>query len=126
MRTREILKEKGIDTTEMRPMGAAESNMNLFSRRLKKMGYSWSRKGLKSMVDALIHQFEGTLMEAIQNQSSSETGNEKKPKKFPSFAKLFTQKTRESIVAFQGHLPALTRDDQRKPYTRALRGLIGF
>lgn len=117
------MKEKEIDTTEMRPMGAAESNMNLFSRRLKKMGYSWSRKGLKSMVDALIHQFEGTLMEAIQNQSSSETGNEKK---FPSFAKLFTQKTRESIVAFQGHLPALTRDDQRKPYTRALRGLIGF
>ena len=78
------------------------------------------------MVDALIHQFEGTLMEAIQNQSSSETGNEKKPKKFPSFAKLFTQKTRESIGAIQGHLPALTRDDQRKPYTRALRGLIGF
>ena len=123
---REILKEKGIDTTEMRPMGAAESNMNLFSRRLKKMGYSWSREGLESMVDALIHQFEGTLMEAIQNQSSSETDNKKKPKKFPSFAKLLTQKTRESIGAIQGHLPALTRDDQRKPYTRALRGLVGF
>ena len=54
------------------------------------------------MVDALIQ-------EAIQNQSSSETGNEKKPKKFPSFAKLLTQKTRESIGAIQGHLPALTR-----------------
>jgi len=39
---RDILKnDKGIDTDGMRPMGAAESNMNLFSRRLKKMGCSW-------------------------------------------------------------------------------------
>ncbi|MFK4997545.1 UPF0236 family transposase-like protein [Bacillus sp. N9] len=34
---REILRtEKGVNTEGMRPMGAAESNMNLFSRRIKK------------------------------------------------------------------------------------------
>jgi len=87
---RDILKEKGIDTSNMRPMDAAASNMNLFSRILKKMGYSLPHEGLESMVDALIHQFEGTLIEAIQNQSPSETDNQKKPKKFPSFAKLLT------------------------------------
>src|SRR5699024_2970402 len=34
---RDILKEKDetLDTSWMRPMGAAESNMNLFSKRLK-------------------------------------------------------------------------------------------
>ena len=123
---RDILKEKGIDTSNMRPMGAAESNMNLFSRRLKKMGYSWSFKGLQSMVDALIHQFEGTLIEAIQNKSTNEATNRKKSKTYPSFAKLLTQKARESIGAIQGRLPALTGDDQRKPYIRALRDLAGF
>src|SRR5699024_4383777 len=35
---RDILnKDQRVDTTGMRPMGAAESNMNLFSRRLKKI-----------------------------------------------------------------------------------------
>jgi len=50
----------------MLPIGAAE-----FSRRLKKMGYSWSVEGLSSMLHALIHRFEGTLIDAIQNNSSS-------------------------------------------------------
>ena len=123
---RDILKEKGVDTSGMRPMGAAESNMNLFSRRLKKMGYSWSLEGLEGMVNALIHQFEGTLTEAIRNKSSKDVGNRKKPNKYPSFTKLLTQKTKESIGAIQGHLPALVRDDQRKPYIRALRSLAGY
>lgn len=123
---REILKERGVDTTGMRPMGAAESNMNLFSRRLKKMGCSWSLEGLESMVNALIHQFEGTLFEAIQSTFSNEDCTNKKPKKFPSFAKLLTEKTRQSIGAIQGHMPALVGDDQQKPYMKALRGLAGY
>lgn len=123
---RDILKEKGIDTSEMRPMGAAESNMNLFSRRLKKMGYSWSYEGVKSMLNALIHHLEGTLIEAIQNNFSSTKKVEKEQKKYPSVASLLREKTRQSIGAIQGHMPALVGDDQRKPYIRALRGLAGF
>src|SRR5699024_7829803 len=93
---REILKEeKGVDTTKMRPMGAAESNMNLFSRRLKKMGCSWSFEGLGSMLHALIHHFEGTLVEAIQNIFSS-TKTKVEPKEYPSFTSLLTEKTRQS------------------------------
>jgi len=107
-------------------MGAAESNMNLFSRRLKKMGYSWSYEGVKSMLNALIHHLEGTLIEAIQNNFSSTKKVEKEQKKYPSVASLLREKTRQSIGAIQGHMPALSGDDQRKPYIRALRGLAGF
>jgi len=124
---REILKnEKGINTELFRPMGAAESNMNLFSRRLKKMGCSWSFEGLGSMLNALIHLFEGTLIEAIQNVLSKDNNTKKESKKYPSFASLLTERTRQSIGAIQGHIPALVGDDQRKPYTKALRDLAGF
>jgi len=124
---RDILKsDKGINTEGMRPMGAAESNMNLFSRRLKKMGYSWSFEGLSSMLHALIHRFEGTLIEAIQNSYSSTNTINEGPKEYPSFASLLTEKTRQSIGAIQGHMPALVSDDQKKPYIEALRGLAGL
>ncbi|TMZ42020.1 ISLre2 family transposase, partial [Klebsiella pneumoniae] len=63
---RERLKEKGVDTSGMRPMGSAESNMNLMSKRLKKNGYSWSRSGLGAMVSAMIHRLEGTLVDVLR------------------------------------------------------------
>jgi len=124
---REILKEeKDADTTDMRPMGAAESNMNLFSRRLKKMGYSWSVEGLLGILNGMIHRFEGTLIEAILGVFLNDEDVEDKQVEYPSFATLLTEKTRPVIGAIQGHLPALVGDDQGKPYTRALRGLAGF
>jgi len=124
---REILKtEKGTHTEGMRPMGAAESNMNLFSRRLKKMGCSWSFEGLGSMLPALIYRFEGTLVEAIQNLFTTDNTVKEESEEYPSFASLLTEKTRQSVGAIQGHMPALVGDDQHKPYTRALRGLAGF
>lgn len=123
---REILAEKtDIDVSEMRPMGAAESNMNLFSRRLKKMGYSWSFEGLEGMTSAIIHRFEGTLIEAIRHASGENT-EKTEPVKYPSFAYLLTEKVSDTIGAIKGHIPALVRDDQGKPYAKALRGLAGF
>src|SRR5699024_4497651 len=124
---RDILnKDQRVDTTGMRPMGAAESNMNLFSRRLKKIGCSWSLEGLKRMLNALIHHFEGTLVKAIGNSLSEDRVADKKSKEYPSFTSLLTEKTRASIDAIQGHMPALVRDDQHKPYIKALRGLAGL
>jgi len=69
---REILKnEKGVNIKGLHPMGAAESNTNLFSRRIKKMGYSWSLGGgFNSMIHALIHRFERPLSAAIKNYSN--------------------------------------------------------
>lgn len=70
---RDILKEKDedLDTSWMRSMGSAESNMNLFSRRLKKMGYSWSESGLKGMLNGMIRRFEGTLIQALKTVSNA-------------------------------------------------------
>src|SRR5699024_3065938 len=108
-------------------MGAAESNMNLFSRRLKKYGYSWSFDGLDKMVGAMVHRFEGNLISAIKNLKSPTVENKKNREtiKYPSFASLLTEKTRQSIGAIQGHLPALAGEHRAKPYIKALRGLIG-
>jgi hypothetical protein len=122
---REVLKEKGADVSEMRPMGATESNMNLFSRRLKKMGYSWSPKGLKGMVSAMTHWFEGTLSEIVQSAIKGTEMN-KEPVEYPSFATLLTQKTKQSVGAIQGQMPAINSSDQGKPYVKALKGLAGL
>lgn len=123
---REILQEKNIDTTGMRPMGAAESNMNLFSKRLKHTGYSWSYNGLCGMVSAMIHHIEGTLIEAIRNTFADGEKEKKCDNPYPSFVKLLTQKTRQSIGAIQGQIPSLRSRDQGKPYVWALRGLSGL
>jgi len=125
---REILKEKdgSLDTSWMRPMGSGESNMNLFSRRLKKMGYSWAKAGLIGMLNASIHHLEGTLIQAIRNTGDALNGSEMYYQDSPSFASLLTEQTRQSIGAIQGHLPVLTSHDQNKPYVQALRGLAGF
>jgi len=125
---RTILKDKGVDVEGMRTMGAAESNMNLFSKRLKKYGYSWSHDGLDRMVGAMIHHFEGKLIEIIQNSKQMKSTEIKREtgKKYLSFATLLTERTRQSIGAIQSHLPALVGDDQGKPYIKALRGLVGY
>lgn len=125
---RDILKEKDkdLDTSWMRPMGSAESNMNLFSKRLKSLGYSWGEEGLKGMLYAMIHRFQGTLVQAIGKASSAQNVGENQFENYPSFATLLTEKTRHAIGAIQGHMPALTSSDQNKPYAHALRGLAGF
>jgi len=55
------LAQMGYDTSTMRGMGAAESNVDRFSNRLKKRGESWSLQGLKSMVHSLVKFFEEKL-----------------------------------------------------------------
>lgn len=125
---RELLKEKdeNIDTSWMRTMGAAESNMNLFSKRLKALGYSWSENGLKGMLAGMIHRFEGTLNQALKKASGLNKEDNHWDKDYPSFAPLLTERTRPSIGAIQGHIRAITSSDQNKPYAQALRGLAGY
>src|SRR5699024_10569318 len=124
---RDILnKDQRVDTTGMRPMGAAESNMNLFSRRLKKIGCSWSLEGLKRMLNALIHHFEGTLVKAIGNSLSEDRVADKKYNDCHALTDLVAEKPTASIDAIRGHMPALVRDNQHKPYIKALRGLAGL
>ena len=124
---RDVLRDRDahLDTSWMQPMGASESNMNLFSRRLKKMGCSWSYNGLKAIATALVHRFERTLTDAINKMfGTNQTHERSEPR--PSFVSLLTEKHRQSIGAIQGTMPALASRDQSKPYGQALRGLAGF
>jgi len=123
---REILKQEGVNTEGMRPMGSAESNMNLFSKRLKKMGYSWSYEGLEAMTNSLIYLYEGSLSKAIQKFLTSDQQAIKRTKEYPSISSFLRQKVKESVGVIQGRMPALTNDDRAKPYIRALRSLAGF
>src|SRR5690625_2625810 len=99
----------------MRFMGSAESNMNLFSRRLKRMGYSWSESGLKGMLNGMIYRFEGTLIQALETVSNAVTPDVDQSKDYPPFAHLLTERARPSIRATQRHMPVLTSNDQNKP-----------
>src|SRR5699024_4210807 len=125
---RTLLQEKdsSLDTSSMRPMGAAESNMNLFASRFKKMGYSWSTQRLRGMLLAFIHRLEGSLLQAVRKRKHPEKQEPKEPKGYPSFTTLLTEKTRQSVGAIHGHMPALDSSDRNKPYAKALRGLAGF
>ncbi|WP_167751434.1 UPF0236 family transposase-like protein [Lentibacillus salicampi] len=122
---RERLREQGIETDWMCPMGSAESNMNFFSKRLKKMGYSWSVSGLEAMVRAIIHHFDGTLEEALDLTTSDHQDDSSQEEK-ASFKQLLKQKTRQSVGAIKGRLPLLEGREQSNYTAEALRGLAGL
>ena len=55
------LEQQGIDTTGMRGLGAAESQVDRFENRTKKRGQSWSKQGLLAMITSLAKHFAGSL-----------------------------------------------------------------
>ncbi|MDN5323825.1 MAG: hypothetical protein PWQ67_2279 [Clostridia bacterium] len=112
---REILREQGFDTTGMRPMGAAESNMDKFAKRTKKQGYSWSRSGLSAMLFSMIKKFEGTLHNWI-----NVANNNIKPVEIEDLKRSAGRITRKVAVeatgVIQGRLPALYGSEQDKAW----------
>ncbi len=66
------LKALGYETSGMRGMGSAESNVNRFSRRLKKQGRSWCDAGLRAVVYVMAKRFEGSLVKFTSRLSSNE------------------------------------------------------
>ena len=73
------------------------------------MGYSWSYEGVKSMLNALIHHLEGTLIEAIQNNFSSTKKVEKEQKKYPSVASLLREETKTIYRCYPGSYASIIR-----------------
>lgn len=63
---RKVLQEKGYNVTGLRGLGAAESQIDRYSNRLKKRGQSWGKRGLHSMLSCLDAKFEGTLEPAVK------------------------------------------------------------
>lgn len=83
------LREMGVDTQGLRPLGAVESRNSLFAARLKGFKKAWSPRGLMAMVDTLAAKFEGSLdhlLKALFDTLAPMPGE-----------KLLKQKTLESV-----------------------------
>lgn len=61
------LRAMGYDIKGLRPMGAAEAQMDRFSDRIKGRGQSWSPWGLDAMMRLLSTKFEGRLEKILRN-----------------------------------------------------------
>lgn len=73
------LKDQGIDTEGMRPMGSAESTMSVFAKRIKG-GRSWSEKGLMALVSVFIGIKDGLSIKTLWGRWETLTQEEEKKK----------------------------------------------
>lgn len=118
---REWLKEKGIETDGMRPMGSAEGTMSVFAKRLKN-GRSWVEKGVNAMITGMIAHLDklalNTLFGRVENWT--EAKDEKKPPKqlVKKIKKAIGEATRDNIQYLKGKA--------NLPVYNALRGLKGI
>ena len=89
------LKAEGYDPEGLRPMGAAEAQMDRFADRIKSRGQSWSPWGLDAMMRLLGLKFEGRLEELLHNLAVKQEPlpNEKElvKKQAPQVAKTLIQ-----------------------------------
>ena len=115
------LKAMGYDTTGMRGMGAAESNVNKFSRRLKR-GRSWGN-GLSAMMYALGKRFEGVLDRFTQRLEELE--NILDEKRLRTGAGHIVQEVLSDLSSIpRGHMPILDAGRNRSGgLSRSLRWL---
>lgn len=60
------LQERGVSVEGLRGLGAAEGAVERYSARLRKVGRSWSERGLKAMMHVLAAHFHGTLRGAVE------------------------------------------------------------
>lgn len=60
----------GLDTEGMRGMGAAESQIDRFTDRLRGRGQSWSLRGLQAIVELIGRRMEGRLSQVLHRLRS--------------------------------------------------------
>src|SRR5690625_7052531 len=97
----------------MRPMGAVESNMNFFAKRLKGRGYSWSADGVDAMTSTIIHRYEGTLPKAIHD-SFGPGHAKRKEKKHPVIRYLAYREGKQSSRSNQKPYTSFSQRRSRK------------
>jgi hypothetical protein len=119
---RKTLQAHGIDTSAMRPMGSAESQMRIFAKRTKRGGYSWSERGVRAMLKTMMRSKEaGVVMIAG-------TGQERKQAKARSavnMRRLMKNVTQEVKGCVTGMIRLLQGPRQSSTTGMALRGLRG-
>jgi hypothetical protein len=119
---RKWLREQGVDTTGMRPMGSAEATMSVFAKRLKN-GRSWSEKGLYAMAHLLVAMKDRLSIKTIWGHWNLE-GKEERRETLRSENRLKRyQKVAEETV--RSNIPYL-QNPSGTPIYKALKALSSF
>ncbi|MBE2941609.1 ISLre2 family transposase [Anoxybacillus flavithermus] len=64
---RQWLREKGIDTTGMRPMGSAEGTMHVLAKRVKN-GRSWCEEGIRAFLHVMVAVKDGLTIQTWKGE----------------------------------------------------------
>lgn len=118
------LKDQGIDTEGMRPMGSAESTMSVFAKRIKG-GRSWSEKGLMALVSVFIGIKDGLSIKTLWGRWETLTQEEEK-KKVKQQAKTLSKKYKKQAQEITRNNLRYLQQSAGTPIYQALKSLVGF
>jgi hypothetical protein len=120
---RKTLQAKGIDTSGMRSMGSAESQMRIFAKRTKRGGYSWSERGVRAMLRTMMRNNETHLMVKTTKGHESRQKVSQKPVSMRQLLKSATQQAKGCIT---GMIRILQGPKQSSTTGMALKALRGY
>lgn len=118
---RKTLCANGIDTSAMRPMGSAESQMRIFAKRTKRGGYSWSERGVRAMLRTMMRRQEAQFVTFAADV-------ERKPnvgRNAVNMRRLMKEITQQAKGCVTGMIRLLQGPKQSSPTGMALKGLRG-
>lgn len=100
------LRAMGYDVTGYRGLGAAESNVSLYSKRLRHRGQSWG-SGLMAMVRLLTRYFEGVLLNYVTDLAGvQDLASEDDLRR--GLGRVSMEVANNALLRLNGHVPALT------------------
>jgi hypothetical protein len=117
---RKTLQAAGIDTSGMRPMGSGEAQMRIFARRTKRGGYSWSERGVSTMLRTIMRRQEAGLVRMAYE------GDSPTPQRPVSIRKLLRDAIRPTKGYISGMIRLLRGPWQSSTTGMALKGLRGY
>jgi len=119
---RKVLQAEGIDTSGMRPMGAAEAQMRVFAKRTKRGGYSWSIRGARAMLQTIMRSKDTAAFAAVTRDQSGE----RKMVHQKNVRRLLRDVVRQSTGCINGWIRLIQGPQQSSTTGMALKGLRGF
>ena len=117
---RKTLEANGIDTTGMRPMGSAEAQMRVLAKRTKRGGYSWSERGSRAMLEAVMRRGQTGWLEEVEEHVGES------PQRVVSVRRLLHDAIRPAKGCVEGMIRLLRSQWQSRPTGMALKGLRGY
>jgi hypothetical protein len=120
---REVLRQAGLETAGMRPMGSAEAQMRVMAKRTKRGGYSWSKRGVRAMLKTIIRFKEGWGKNSPQG---TEATGENDPFGEVTLKSLLQEVKQTSQGCLRGVIRLLQGPKQSSPTGMALKGLRGY